>query len=110
MSPMTAAQMTRAGIHEVLAASFDLLPGHMSEKTRLEFLHQVFVAYAWCIREELISNILTSNERRDGVTAETLKTMRDQFAVERKAAADNLADFGRALALQNFPEREGTTH
>lgn len=109
MSPMSAAQMTRAGIHEVLAASFDLPPGHMSEKTRLEFLHQVFIAYAWCIREELL-NKMTSVTDDAAVPIGTLRQMRETFAVERKAAADNLGDFGRALALQNFPEREGTTH
>lgn len=108
MSPMSAAQMTRAGIHEVLAASFDLPPGHMSEKTRLEFLHQVFIAYAWCIREELLNSISVGDDA--SVPMGALRQMRDLFAAERKTAADNLGDFGRALALQNFPEREGTTH
>lgn len=106
---MSAAQMTRAGIHEVLSASFDLPPGYMTEKTRLEFLHQVFIAYAWCIREELLDH-MTSVTDDGAVPMSTLRQTREQFAVERKVAADNLGDFGRALALQNFPEREGATH
>lgn len=109
MSPMTAVQLTRAGIHEVLAASFDLPSGHMSEKTRLEFLHQVFIAYAWCIREELLNN-MTSVTDDAAVPMGALRQMRGQFAVERQIAADNLGEFSRALALQDFPEREGTTH
>lgn len=104
---MSAAQMTRAGIHEVLAASFDLPPGHMSERTRLEFLQLVFDAYAWCIREELATTI--SNEGKGvTLTPAQLKDMRETFAVERSTAADNLADFSKALAIQDYPERNVT--
>lgn len=109
MSPVTAAQMTRSGVYQVLSASFDLPPDHMSEKTRVEFLQQVFNTFAWCIREELVNTIINESKEA-GLTSAFLKDLRETFAVERKTAADNLGDFGRALALQEFPEREGTTH